>query len=438
MAKRSTAPPKRRATISRCCSTICRGPSKPRAPLAEQLRAVGSESTREGRGVRPTSRASSPSARETPTRSSREATDRLAARLAEIEAAGTTAAARVSEAEAGLFGYARCAARPHRRQRSNEIRTGIDVQASRGRGAGRAGFGGHRQGRRRRGRIARDQYRPRQHLARRPVGPRRRAGPRIAAHDCRNRPRPGADRRALHRTCRQWRRARQPLPPIADPRPDRARHARRAGQHAGRRDRLARRAHRRAARQHRPARRTRSATVSAPRSAKRRAAPTGWSKPPRRRGRRSAGYATPRSRPATGLSATGRRDRRAAASGSRLCSRASTSGVEDAQSKLAELASMLVAGRARSGQPQRRNRPGADRVAGPGQGSRRPRRRPCARSDRGGHPGKPPASFRRKPRDALERVIRESVEDRLRDVETVAARAVEFGARGIRPADRSR
>ena len=82
-------------------------------------------------------------------------------------------------------------------------------------------------------------------------------------------------------------------------------------------------------------------------------------------------------------------------------------------------------GRARGGEPQRRDRPGAGRVAGPGQGSRGACRRARPRSDRGGHPGKRRQAVGRDPRRRSSGSIRESVEERLREVESVAARAVE-------------
>ena len=56
---------------------------------------------------------SSPSAPARPTRSVADATDRLAARLAEIETAGSRGASRVNEARSRLFGRARRLARPH-------------------------------------------------------------------------------------------------------------------------------------------------------------------------------------------------------------------------------------------------------------------------------------------------------------------------------------
>ena len=55
------------------------------------------------------------------------------------------------------------------------------------------------------------------------------------------------------------------------------------------------------------------------------------------------------------------------------------------------------AGRARGEQPQRRDRPIAGCRAGPGQGSRLPRRRARARSDREGHPGDRRQAVRRRP-----------------------------------------
>ena len=55
------------------------------------------------------------------------------------------------------------------------------------------------------------------------------------------------------------------------------------------------------------------------------------------------------------------------------------------------------AGRARGGRPQRRDRARARRLARPGQGSRRPRRGTCARSDRSESFRRAPASYRTKP-----------------------------------------
>ena len=110
-------------------------------------------------------------------------------------------------------------------------------------------------------------------------------------------------------------------------------------------------------------------------------------------------------------------------------------GVGDAQSKLAELASMLVQVEREAQSLSAETGPGARRRAGAGQGSRRARRRARARSDRERSSRKAPASCPTETREALERVIRESIEDRLREVENVAARAVEFGARRVRSPD---
>ena len=100
-----------------------------------------------------------------------------------------------------------------RRRRSRRSAPASTSQAAAVAALVAAGVGRHRQGGRGRGR---NRW-PRNidhasSVARRPVDPRRRAGTRVAAHDRRDRARPRADRRALHRACRQRRRARQPFP----------------------------------------------------------------------------------------------------------------------------------------------------------------------------------------------------------------------------------
>lgn len=96
--------------------------------VAEQLRAVGSESA--GKATALGQQVTNLSER---TRNAdeliAEATDRLAVRLAEIEAAGTAAASRVGEAEAGYSG-ALDALLSRTSETLEQIRSGIDVQAT--------------------------------------------------------------------------------------------------------------------------------------------------------------------------------------------------------------------------------------------------------------------------------------------------------------------
>ena len=187
-----------------------------------------------------------PSARREADRTISDATDRLAARLAEIDIAGTAAAAHVGDAETAFQGSLDLLL--DRTSHSlDEIRSGIDAQAAAVAALVEPGLGGNRQGRRRSGGIARRQHRAGERRDRGTVEPRRRAGPRLAADDRRDRPRTRADRRALHRACGARRRTRQPFPCIAHPRPHRTRHARRRSGDAGQCDRLARRTHRNAA-----------------------------------------------------------------------------------------------------------------------------------------------------------------------------------------------
>jgi predicted nucleic acid-binding Zn-ribbon protein len=96
--------------------------------LSEQLRAIGSESSERASAL-----AQQVDALAERTRSAdqliSQATDRLAARLAEIDAAGSTAAGRIGEAETGITGtldalLERTSATLH------EIRSGIDVQSA--------------------------------------------------------------------------------------------------------------------------------------------------------------------------------------------------------------------------------------------------------------------------------------------------------------------
>ena len=178
------------------------------------------------------------------------------------------------------------------------------------------------------------------------------------------------------------------------------------------------------------------ATASGSRSAKRRAAPTGWPKPPRRPGRRSAGCATRPSKPASGCRQRAPRSS-SSASGSRRCWRASTAGSK-------------TRSRSSPSSPRRWSRSSAKRPdlsaeTGPAliaslvqvkeaAAHAAERAREAIEAVIPETAGK----LSEEAAQALERVIRESVEDRLRDVETVAARAVEFGPRGVGPADPAR
>ena len=96
--------------------------------VAEQLRAAGSEFHREAASWASRS-ACSPSAPREADRIVSEATDRLAARLAEIDTAGVGAAGRVGEAEANFSG-ALNALLDRTSTTLDEIRTGIDTQAA--------------------------------------------------------------------------------------------------------------------------------------------------------------------------------------------------------------------------------------------------------------------------------------------------------------------
>ena len=116
------------------------------APSAASRHRKSRASGRAGRHARRAHRAR-------PTRSIAEATDRLAARLAEIDTAGVGAAARVGEAEADFSG-ALNALLDRTSTTLDEIRSGIDAQAAAVAALGRAGVGRHRQ-RRHRGRRAR-------------------------------------------------------------------------------------------------------------------------------------------------------------------------------------------------------------------------------------------------------------------------------------------
>ena len=174
-----------------------------------------------------------------------------------------------------------------------------------------------------------------------------------------------------------------------------------AGEYAGRRDRLARRTHRRPAREHRAAGRRDPRRCRHDASAKRRAAPTGslasaardqaGDRLDPRCGRRGERPDLPRPARRSPSSRTA----------SRRCSRRVDDGVGDAQSKLAELASVIVEGRARGGQPQRRNRPGAGRRAA-SRSRKPPRMPPSARARRSR------ASSRRAPANCPKRRARRS------------------------------
>ena len=352
--------------------------------LAEQIRALGSESSAKAAefGQRVGQLAEQTQATD---QLVADATQRLAARLNEIESAGTAAVSKVGEAEASFSGV--LDALLERTSASlGEIRSAIDAQAAAVSALVEQASAGPRQGRRGSVRIAGVEHRPRQFVAGKPVGPGRRAGTRVAADDRRDRARPRADRRALHRARQPRRRARQSFPRIAHPRPDRARHARRAGRHPGQCDRRPRRADRRDAREHRAAcrrnprgcrhRYRRSARQCRPSRlgrADRQAGDRLDARRRRRGGRAPVGDRQPDRRPAGRAVGAAGQDRRRSR---RFPGEAGEPHVGDCRSP--------GAGR----QPQRRNRPGAGRRPGPGQGGCHPCRRACARSDRGGHPGK--------------------------------------------------
>jgi dGTP triphosphohydrolase len=96
--------------------------------LAEQLRTVGSESTGKAAQFQQQVGELADKARDAD-QSIADATDRLAARLAEIESAGAAAAASVNEAQDGLSGSLD-ALLERTSATLTEIRTGIDVQSS--------------------------------------------------------------------------------------------------------------------------------------------------------------------------------------------------------------------------------------------------------------------------------------------------------------------
>ena len=192
MATRSTAPPSWRGSISACCSTICRAPKRARGRwpkhCAAPARSAVSQAAAFEAQVDGADRAHARSRRD---RSAR-ASQRLVAHLTQIESAGAAAAARVRRGRARLRAprSTRCStARP---QALDEIRGGIDIQAAAvaalveqaSAGIGRAGVEaagelGSRLGRR-------------GHFARHADRARRRAGARVAADDRRHRSRPGA------------------------------------------------------------------------------------------------------------------------------------------------------------------------------------------------------------------------------------------------------
>ena len=306
---------------------------------------------------------------------------------------------RVGEAQAGFSRLARRACSSGPRRRSTRFAPGIDAQAAAvaalveqaSAGIGKTGAEAAES-------LAANVDHAEQ-LARRPVRPRRRAGARVAAHDRRDRPRPCADRPALHRARRPWRRARQPFPRIADSRP-RPSSTRSPPQASSQDNAIGSLAERTAALREsidRLAAEIRDGVGTAHRRSQGgadRLAEATAAMP----SRRSAGSATRRSRPSDRMAATGaqiaeQQDRFAALLA------AVDDGVGSAQSKLTALASAIAAGRARSHQPQRRNRPGAGRRTGAGQGSRRPRRRARARSDREQSSRKAPASCPKETRD---------------------------------------
>ena len=419
----------------RCCSTTCPRAEETARAVAEQLRA-DRQRIRRQRPLHSGSRsASSPSVRARPTRSWPKRPTRLAARLAEIESAErrsrSTRRRGARQAYSGTLDALldRTSTTPRARsapgstsRRPRSPRWSRRLRPASARPAPN------------RCRIAGSQHRPCQQLARRPVEPGRRAGPRVAADDRRDRPRPRADRPALHRACRQRRRARQPLPRIADPRPDRARHARRPGEHAGRRDRLACRAHGSAAREHRAPDRRNPRGRRHARSAKPRAAPTGWS--------RAAAAIKPGDRLDARRGGRGqraaRRDRRrrspSSRTASRRCSRASTTA-------------SATPSRSSPSSPRRSSRSSARRATSAPKPARRwsrrwsrsrkPRRTPpSARARRSRRSfRKAPASCPRRRAAALERVDpreRRGAAARGRNRRGPRRRV---GPRGVRPAD---
>ena len=405
-----------------CCSKTCRAPSRPRASWPSNCAPLGSEF---GAARRPSSAsrsASSPSGRARPTRSSPKRPTGWPRGWPRSKAPAPRQPRRVGEAEAGLSG-ALDALLDRTSATLEEIRTGIDVQASGRRGAGRASLGRHRQGRRRGRGSARDQSSTMPTRRSRPVGPGRRAGPRLAAMIAEiDRGLALIDQRFTELASNGDERANHFLESL-DPRARRARCAGGAGQ-CRRTRRIGSLAERTTTLRESIDRLTaESATASDRRSAK-----------PRRR--RPAGRSGERLRPdidwirdaaveaSEQLSATGSADRRAAGAlrgaARRRRRRRRRCPVASSPSWPRCSPRSNARRRASAPRPARRWSPRWSRSRKP---PRTPPSGPARRSKRSSR--KAPASCRRRLGEALERVIRESVEERLRDVETVAARAVE-------------
>ena len=262
-------------------------------------------------------------------------------------------------------------------------------------------------------RIARGEHRAGEQLDRRPVQPRRRAGPRVAAHDRRDRSRTCAHRRAFHRARLPWRRARQPFPRIAHPRSHRARHARR------------RCGNRRTTPSASIAERTEGLRESIGRLAGEIRDGVGTMIGEAQGGTDRLVASTAAIRPEIGWireAAIEASDRISAAGGQiaeqqdRFAALLASvdDGVGDCpvEARRARLGDRQ--GRARGAQPQRRNRPGARRRTAAGQGSRRARRRARARGDREQSSRKAPGSCRRRRATRSSGLFRESIEERLR------------------------
>ena len=355
-ARRSTARPKPRATTSPSCSTICRGPSRQRACVAEQLRAIGSEFAHETAEFGQQVGDLAERTRRSRPDHCREATDRLAARLAEIDSAGTGGREQVGEARSRLLRRARRPARADlgdARQTSARASTPRPPRSRRWSSRPRPESASRRRSLPRRSALNVDHANGSLDDLSSSVAEQERASQRMIAEIDRGL---AHDRRALHRARDQRRRARQPFPRIARPaRADRARRARRAGRH--------RRTARSARSPSGPPRcarastgwRTKSATRSEPRSAKRRAAPTGWSTSTRRVKPeigwvRDAAVEAGERMAATGGQIAEQQDRFAALLA------AVDDGVGGAQAQLAALAAAIAQAQARSVEPHRRNR----------------------------------------------------------------------------------
>ena len=439
MARRSTAPPNRRATTSRSCSTTCRAPRQTaRAWPSSCARSAASRAGTAPPLRRDRYRQPGRANERGGSAGSCESAERLADRLAEIEAAGAAAAvARSAKRKpASRARSTPCStARPPRSRKSargstprRRRSTALVEQASAG--IGKAG-------------AERVRGACRQHRARRTARSTacRAASPsrtRLAAHDRRDRSRPGADRRALHASSPRTATSAPTISSNRSPAPGPS--STRSPPQAGTQDGaigVARRTHRRAAREHRAAGRRdpRRCRERDRRGAGRRR--PARRRPPRRdqagdrldarRGGRSE-------RPAWRPPATA--DRRAAGPVRGACSPSVDDGVEarpvpsspnsprrsvkverEATSLSAETGPALVAALVQVKE------------------AAAPCRRTRARGDRERSSRKARASCPTKRAKRSKRVIRESVEERLREVENVAARAVEFGARGVGPPD---